>query len=296
MTADEVGVAIQDLAAEPPDYAKQKAAAERLARAGPAAAPAVPALIKVLGQPIVRVGGDVMSPVPGFEDAITAAQRALRAIGPPTVPALVAALGQPSAAGDHAAALLAEMNDARAVQPLVEAIGGGHEFAVREALVRLTVRGVDDAVAARLADPDPRVRRAVVLVLIGRRDVRALPAIVEVLAKGERHQRWEAVGDLANLRPPDVRDRLLALLKDPDDWVRSEAASRLGDIGDRRDAPALIAVLRDPHERVRWGAARALGLLRDERARAPLQAALRAETNEGNRQTMAASIEAITRK
>ena len=291
-----IKLAIQNLEAEPPNYVKQKDAADRLARLGASAAPAVPALIKVLGQPLVTVGGDNMSPVPGFEEARAAARRAIRSIGTTAVPALIAALQQSSAAGGHAASLLAELRDPRAVQPLVQAIGGVHDPAVQQALIDLELREVNDAVASRLNDPDARVRRGAGLVLVARQDVRALPGIVAVLTNGEQYQRWEAVGHLATLRPVDVRERLQALLKDADYMVRSEAASRLGDVGDSRDVPPLIALLGDPQSRVRWGAARALGLLHDARALAPLRSALKAESDEGNRQTMVASIAAITKK
>ncbi|MEO5959829.1 MAG: hypothetical protein ABIR80_11985, partial [Opitutaceae bacterium] len=53
---DVVRVAIQDLIAEPSDYGRQKPAAERLPRLKGDAAPPVTALIKVLRQPVVRVG------------------------------------------------------------------------------------------------------------------------------------------------------------------------------------------------------------------------------------------------
>lgn len=291
ITADQLKVAIQDLTTEPPDYPRQRRAAELLARAGAAAEPAMPALVKVLGQPLVPVGGDDMSPVPGFEDAIAAAERAVRAIGPGAAPALIAAL--PASAGGHAATLLADMSDSRAVKPLVAALGGPNEFQIQEALVRFQGAGVSDAVASRLDSKDARVRRVVVQILIGRRDMRALPAIVDVLAKGSAYQRWESVGDLANLRPPDVRERLHVLLEDADLGVRSEAASRLGDVGDGRDVPALIALLADKHAHMRWGAIRALGLLRDNRAIAPLEAALKVETDNGNRQAIEASIDQI---
>jgi len=75
--------------------------------------------------------------------------------------------------------------------------------------------------------------------------------------------------------------------------VRSEAASRLGDVGDRRDVPVLVSLLKEAKDRVGWAAARALGLLGDPQAAAPLRAALKAETSEGNRQVMTASLAAI---
>lgn len=291
-----LAAAIHDLSAIPPDYERQRQAADQVARMGAAGEPALPALLAVLGQPVERVGGDVMSPVPGFEDALAAAQRAIRAIGAPAIPALIAAVKDQTPAAYHAVTLLGETNDARVVQPLVEAIGKGSQFPLEQALTRMTAPGVGDAIAARLRDPDPGVRTVVVTILVGRHDVRALPAIDDILKGDDQYRRWEAVGMIANLRPPDVRERLRVLLDDRDTTVRSEAASRLGDVGDSRDVPALIAALADASPRVRWGAARALGLLKDARALAPLQTARGAEPDEGNRQTMAASIAAIRRR
>jgi hypothetical protein len=46
---EEVRVAVQTLSADPPDYGRQKPAAERLPRLKATAAPPVPALFKVLG-------------------------------------------------------------------------------------------------------------------------------------------------------------------------------------------------------------------------------------------------------
>lgn len=283
--------AIEDLSA-PRDYERQRRAAEQLAKLGPAAEPALPALINVISQPLEPVGGDVMSPVPGFEEAIAAARRAVLKIGPAAVPALIEALGA-SKGGHHVVELLGELNDPRSIRPLVEAIGGSSGWSVQETLIKSKLPGVSDAVAAKLNDPNPAAHKGAVLTLIGRRDQRALPAVVEILAKGTDYERWEAVGYLANLRPPDARERLHLLLNDKDRVVASEAASRLGDVGDQRDVPALMEALKDPYHRVRWGAIRGLGLLRDARAIAPLEATLKTETEEGNRQAIRESIRKI---
>jgi hypothetical protein len=292
--AEVLPAAIRDLNARPADYVRQQKAAEALTRIGPAAEPALPALIGVIEQPFERVGGDVMSAVPGFEEAIEAARRAVLAIGPMAVPKLIDRLRHAKGeSSPHGITLLGALNDARALAPLVEAIGVTHSLTVETVLSESKLPGVSDAVAARLGDPDPRVRSAVVTILIGRRDQRALPSIVQTLERGNPHQRWESVGRLANLKPPDVRERLQGLLKDSDAWVRSEAASRLGDVGNSLDVPALIEALSDAHARVRWGAARALGLLKDRRGLMPLRAALKVETDEGNRQAMQASIQQI---
>src|SRR5262245_50088114 len=106
-TSGQLRAAIDDLQ-KPREYARQRSAAERLGRLGPVAEPAVPALIGVLRQPFERVGGDVMSPVPGYQEAIDAAKTAIRKVGPGAIPALTDALRDPAGAL-HIVELLGDM-------------------------------------------------------------------------------------------------------------------------------------------------------------------------------------------
>jgi HEAT repeat protein len=289
--AGQLQAAIDDLQ-KPRDYARQRSAAERLAKLGPSAAPAVPALIGVLRQPFERVGGDVMSPVPGYLEAIDAAKLAIRKIGPTAIPALIDGLQDPPGSL-HIVELLGEMDDPRVVAPLVGALGGPAGWKAQELLIKMVAPGVADAVAARLTDPSEQVRHEAMLTLVGRRDPRALPPVEKILAGSDQYKRMEAVGYLATLRPPDVRDRLQVLMKDADASVRFRAAERLGEVGDRRDVPAIIAALGDSASQVRWAAASSLGKLKDGRALAPLQAALKVETEGASRQAMEEAIRLI---
>lgn len=274
----------------PRDYARQRRAAERLASLGPKAEPALPALIGVLRQPFDRVGGDVMSPVPNYQEAIDAAKAAIRAIGPAATPVLIDALAQSSDAAPHLVELLGETNDPRVVEPLVARLG---DFAARQALIRLSVPGTADAVAARLTDPSPSVRHGALLTLVARKDLRALPAVDAILGGADQYARMEAVSHLTTLRPPNLRERLNELMKDADASVRFRAAERMSVIGDGRDVPALVAALRDPASQVRWAAASTLGKLKDPRALAPLRAALKVETEGSSRQAMEEAISLI---
>lgn len=253
------------------------------------------ALIAVLEQPTWRAIGDIVEPVPGAEEARAKALASIRARGASAVPALIATLASPSRAGGDAATLLGAINDPRGIVPLIDALDGPHRESANAALSTMAHPTVADRVFAALTDARAMVREQSLLVLVARRDQRALPGLLGILKTGEAYRRWEAVGQLARLRPPDVGAHLRALLKDADMMVRSEAASRLGDVGTGDDVPDLINLLTDTQERVRWGAARALGLLRDRRALAPLQAALATETSEVNRQAMTAAIEAISK-
>ncbi len=274
------------------DYTRQRSAADRLATFGPAAAPAVPALIGVLRQPFARVGGDVMSPAPGYQEAIDAAKLAVLKIGPVAIPALIDGLRDPAGAV-HLVEVLGQMDDPRIIPPLVAALGGPASQAAQAMLVTTTVPGAADAVAARRDDPSEHVRRGVMETLVGRRDLRALPLVEQVLAGSNPQQRMEAVSHLAALRPPDVRDRLRLLIGDADTYVRMRAVERLGVVGDRRDVPALIAALRDVTPPVRWAAASSLGRLKDERALRPLESALKTETDGASRQAIEDAIRQI---
>jgi len=85
--------------------------------------------------------------------------------------------------------------------------------------------------------------------------------------------RWEAAQELGNIGDHHAVKPLMAALRDPSAGVRRGVAEALGKIG----APAvkpLIVALRDPDEGVRWGAAEALGKIGDTRAVKPLIAAL----------------------
>lgn len=68
---------------------------------------------------------------------------------------------------------------------------------------------------------------------------------------------------LRRLRDPRGLPVLRDLLRDPDEYVRKQAAWSLGNIGSLADAPALLPLLSDPAERVRDFAAYALARLGD---------------------------------
>jgi HEAT repeat protein len=81
-----------------------------------------------------------------------------------------------------------------------------------------------------------------------------------------------------NLRTPEARSILLAMLGDGDPRVRYWAAAALGATFHRRAVPALVARLRDPDLRVRYRAARSLGMLGDPVAIEPLREMMRVDT------------------
>jgi len=85
--------------------------------------------------------------------------------------------------------------------------------------------------------------------------------------------RWEAAQELGNIGDHHAVKPLMAALRDPSAGVRRGVAEALGKIGASAVKPLIIA-LRDPDEGVRWGAAEALGKIGDTRAVKPLIAAL----------------------
>jgi HEAT repeat protein/cellulose biosynthesis protein BcsQ len=122
-------------------------------------------------------------------------------------------------------------------------------------------------VAARLKDPDPKVRwnATKALGLIGEGAEKFVPDLAALLKDTDPNVRSGAatalgqIGEAAAKFAPDVA----ALLKDPDPNVRSSAATALGHMG---QGPAelpldLAALLKDPDPNVRSGGAKALGLM-----------------------------------
>jgi HEAT repeat protein len=90
-------------------------------------------------------------------------------------------------------------------------------------------------------------------------------------------QRLEVVRTLAGWGTPEVREPLLAALKDPSPEIRATAAIALGSPDNREAAPALRAVAESPGESplVTAGALEALGVIGDPSSRALLVAATR---------------------
>jgi len=77
----------------------------------------------------------------------------------------------------------------------------------------------------------------------------------------------------------ELMQRLTAALRDPSSKVRGRAAKALGELGDKRAAPALAALLRDPVSGVRQAAATALGALKSRQAAPALMRYVEASTD-----------------
>ncbi len=94
---------------------------------------------------------------------------------------------------------------------------------------------------------------------------------------------------------PDAPQHVIEALKDQDWCVRSRAALRLGEIGDRKTVSPLIEALKDENAYVRRNAAWALGKIGDDRAVAPLVKLLK-DAYEGVRSYAGWSLQRITKQ
>ena len=161
---------------------------------------------------------------------------------------------------NFAASALGRIGDARAVEPLIEALRAWSE--------KLFLSGY-----RRPFINTERVTAARALGEIG--DARAVQPLINDLENGfwakTRQTAAFALGKIGNARAVEP---LIKALKDNDDDVRFKAADALGNIGDVRAIEPLINALKDNDKFVRWKAANALGDIGDVRAVKPLKQAL----------------------
>jgi HEAT repeat protein len=207
-------------------------AALLLARLGPRASQAVPALVRVLEAPEMRMG-------PAAHAAILALGQ-IGAGAEVVVPALVVCLGEPDIRlRQAAAAVLGAFGPAAslAVPPLARALWypDDHAFsAVAEALGRIGSAATD-----------------------------AAPELVRGLDHGAAFVRAVAALNLSRVQPDPVLavPALVNALRDEDHFVRAQAAAALGRLGPAAATPALTALLADAEEAVQIAAIEALGAI-----------------------------------
>jgi hypothetical protein len=149
---------------------------------------------------------------------------------------------------EEAARALGELNDPRAVTPLISALEDKNHYVRREAAKSL----------GRLGDE------------------RAIPALLHALKDEDRSGREGAAEGLAELKDMAL-DPLIKALKDPDWHVRMGVLVSLRIIGDKRVIPDIIDALKDENRFVRREAVKSLGRIGDERMVVPLTGALRDE-------------------
>ena len=218
-----------------------------------AGAEAVAPLIRALGDPLTAVR--------------EAAADSLALLGPPAVGPLVELIESPEASGKYeertvigaggrtweletrqdlrrvyAAAILGEIGDPAAVEPLVRALrdaGDDLRYQAAGAVAKFG-SGAVEPLTAVLADPDPDTRIVAAGVLGDTGDAGAVEPLVGALRDGSVAVRGAAGGALIRLGGAAV-EPLIAATKDADRNVRLYAAGALKYIGD----PRAIEPLRD---------------------------------------------------
>ncbi|GKS57713.1 hypothetical protein YTPLAS18_12400 [Nitrospira sp.] len=164
----------------------------------------------------------------------------------------------------EAAVTLGEMADERCVEPLAKALRDG-DWQVREAAVDALANVGSPAVETLIRMLRVwEVRRAAIQALGKIKDERVLDPLVAQLRIDEF--REDATTALTEVGRPAV-SRLLAALKDKDEYVRKQAVIVLGRIKDPEAIDALIALLQDGDWYIRLTAAAALEAIHDERGR-----------------------------
>lgn len=113
----------------------------------------------------------------------------------------------------------------------------------------------------------------------GEQNKTQLSLFLESLKSPSAKVRKQAASALGELGDRGAVPALIEALRDESALVREHAASALRDLGDRRAVPALIETLRDENAVVREHAVTALGRLGDKRAVQPLLDALQKEKN-----------------
>jgi HEAT repeat protein len=168
---------------------------------------------------------------------------------------------------ESAAAVLGNLRDVRAVEPLIACLKDPDwnvQFSAAAALGKLGKVAVQRLIAC-LQDQNEEVRKHVTEALGDLGDAQALEPLIAVLKDGKVNG-YSVARALCKLGEPAI-EPLIACLKNQASFVRSHAASALGDLGDARAVGPLIACFKDRYENenVRNSVARALGKMGDAR-------------------------------
>ena len=249
--------------------------AEKLGNLGPAARPAVPRLVRLLGdegkhyaiKTAARDDEGRPTPPPG-SGVYWAAIEALAKIGGSAVDPLLAACERmPAKARWRPWRALTGMTDARKAGQLLNRLTDKdptvRRFAV-EALYNMPCRHVIRALVASLKDPDPSVRAAAACslqVMVSLETMVELDQSPRTLTRWYRYLSWktgprirpfETAPVLPRPEPPPVRelfddtkvnDALLALLKDGNAKVQQAVFYALAETGDSRTVQPLTNIL-----------------------------------------------------
>ena len=189
--------------------------------------------------------------------------------------------GEDSSPGKEAAMTLACIGR-QAVEPLISVVRNGDHRVRMNSIFALGVindeRTVDPVIAA-VNDPAWQVREKAAWGLGLKKDPRVAEALVPALRDAEWQVRSQAAWALGLQGNHNTVGPLSAALTDENSRVRSQAAWALGLKGDSQSVEPLMAALKDENDHVRSQAAWALGLKGDHRAVEDLTAALKDESS-----------------
>ncbi len=176
---------------------------------------------------------------------------------------------------EQAARLLGELNDPRAVSPLVSLLRD-EDRSVREAAVD-ALRAIGgpavDALGACLTESDLAVQEAASAILATIADERVVAPLLSALKSRDWIVRMHAAQALGRMKSSATVDALIPLLQDRVKAVREEAATALAAIGDAA-VPCLVRALTHDDWLVRLHAVESLGKVRTPLAVEPLLSVL----------------------
>jgi len=176
-----------------------------------------------------------------------------------------------------AAAALGEMNDTRAIDPLIRALEDKEfdvEYQAAKALEKIREPAVEPLIRA-LKDNNSNVRWEAADILGAIGNSSAADPLFE--ATKDKDSIVQKVSAQALAKFGDIRatEPLIELLKSDSAWDRADAADALGELNDSRAVEPLISALDDEKGFVQESAAEALGKIRDARAVEPLIQAIK---------------------
>jgi HEAT repeat protein len=279
-------------------------AACKLGSMGKRAVPAIPALIKLLGDdtPAQRFyceeSGSWRGPQTNLDRSSPGEQAAtaLILIGEPAVgPLVVAARSDDWRVRANATWALGVVKDPRALEAVLDAVRD-QDWHVREkaawALGLKWDKRVPDALVGLLTDTVWQVRSKAAWALALKGDAHSVEPLIFALRDENFNVRHQAVWALGLKGDSRAVEPLIGMLQDENKYVRGQAAWALGLKGNRTAVEPLIVALRDEWARVRQQSAWALGLKGDSRAVEALNAAL-TDSEEPVRKTAAWALRLI---
>jgi HEAT repeat protein len=283
-------------------------AAHSLGRMGMKAAPAVPFLVKTLGDSSKlvwqsewqrKVKRDAFGQVLGKKTSPgDEATKALSRIGKPAVKPLITALKDENPkVRERAARALGNNKYNRALQPLVSALSDNTLAVRKAAAVALgkmkDPRAVQPLASALKKETSPHGGYTIAMAL-GSLGESSIEPLLRLLRENNPKIRMQAVRGLGKTKNPRIVDAVITALQDEDAGVRVEAVWALGDIGGSRIVDPLIEALKDESRGVRARAAKKLGKLKNKKAIIPLIAALRSETDKWTRDDFRRALQSTT--